>query len=86
MDVECDKEIFGAQPFLAFQSFDDVMYHDNFSYGNDGLNYFYVFDEHSIPIRMIKKIGIATNDKTGNSTVCRVHVDKNMKIETKYIK
>ena len=83
--VECSKELFSAQPFLALQTYDDVMFHDNFSFGDSKLKFFYTFDEHSIPLQMIKKIGIAANDSNGNSTICRVDLREDIKIEFNYI-
>jgi hypothetical protein len=35
---------------------------------------------------MIKRIGIATNDKTGNSTICRVDLEDELKITVRYIR
>jgi len=85
LNVECSKELFSAQPFLALQTYDDTMYHDNFSFGENNLKFFYTFDDHSIPMQMIKKIGIAANDNNGNSTICRVDLRGDIKIEFNYI-
>jgi hypothetical protein len=85
LDVICDKEIFSSQPFLAIQTFDDVMYHDNFCFGDKRNKYFYVFDEHSIPIQMVKRIGIAANDSFGNTTVYRIDLSNGFELKKNYI-
>jgi hypothetical protein len=69
--VRSDRELFGAQPFLAFKTTDGRYFHDNFSMLSIG-EWLYVFDQYTVPIRAVESIGIAAHDKLGNPTVARL--------------
>ena len=63
--VKTDGEIFGPQPFLAIETKDFKFIHDNFDFYEPNKEWHYYFDEWTIPIHGVKRIGVATNDSTG---------------------
>ena len=61
---------FGPQPYLAIKTKDGEYYHDNFDYMDHSSQKFnYTFDDYTIPLNNIEKIGVASNDKFGNQVV-----------------
>lgn len=76
LTIKCNKSIFGAQPFLTFKTHLNEIYHDNFSFGKDDSLFHYSFDSHSVPIEMLKKIGVGVNDSCGNSSVLLIDLKK----------
>lgn len=73
LDVELNGEFFGAQPFLALRSRDGGLYHDNFCLTQNPNQFFYVFDEDSLPLGELAEAGVAINARNGSTTVviCR---------------
>jgi len=68
---EKNGTIFGPQPFLAIQTKSGRFIHDNFDFGlnlsNKKRDWSYFFDNNTVPKIDLKKIGIAANDKFGNT-------------------
>jgi len=62
-------EPFGPQPYLAIKSITGQYFHDNFDFGNFKRDYYYSFDRNTIEPQKVEKIGIASNDKYGNSHI-----------------
>lgn len=62
-------KVFGPQPFLAIETISNRFIHDNLDFSIDGDNWSYAFHSDTLPLSDVKKIGIATNDKVGNSFV-----------------
>lgn len=63
-------ETFGPQPYLAIKTKDGRYFHDNFDYmDHSSQNFSYTFDDYTIPLADIAKLGIASNDKFGNQFV-----------------
>lgn len=62
-------EIFGPQPYLAIKTKRGEYFHDNFDFGEFKKEYFYTFDRYTIPIEKVKEIGVAANDKYGNTCI-----------------
>ena len=60
---------FGPQPYLAIKSISGQYFHDNFDFGDYKRDYYYTFDRVTIEPEKVKKIGIASNDKYGNSFI-----------------
>ena len=81
--VNTNKRLFGSQPFLAIKTYDERYLHDNFCFGEDDYSFFYQFDKDSIPVEVVEKVGIASNDMTGNSTVYVLDI-KNDNLLKKY--
>ena len=62
-------EVFGPQPFLAIETVSRKFIHDNLDFSPDGKQWFYAFHSDTLPLSDVRKIGIATNDKVGNTFV-----------------
>jgi hypothetical protein len=66
-------DVFGPQPFLAIQTKNNRFIHDNLDFGlnssNKNREWFYTFDNNTVPKIDLKKIGVAANDKFGNTFV-----------------
>ena len=69
LNFESDREIFGPQPYFAIKVKGTRYLHDNVDMHRPFQKWSYTFDEHSIPLRDVEKIGIAVNDSSGNTTV-----------------
>ena len=82
LDISTDQgEVFGPQPFLAIQTKDNIFYNDNLDFSSKKGLWHYAFHSDTINIENIKSIGIAANDKLGNTFVKRFKIVKNIKIE-----
>lgn len=66
--IKADKAIWGPQPYFCFKTKDKRYIHENLDYQAD-LEWSYVFDEDTIKLDQIEKIGIATHDNYGNTSV-----------------
>ena len=69
LNIELDHAFFGSQPYLAIRGRNGELYHDNFCLTQSPLQYFYMFDDDSIPADEVAQIGVAVNDVSGNTTV-----------------
>jgi hypothetical protein len=69
LTVRSDTPTFGPQPFLALKTVTDQYYHDNFNFQVPNREWTYVFERGTLPLRAIEKIGVATNNATGVTTV-----------------
>ena len=74
LQIQADKRIFGPQPYLAFKTVEGNYLHDNVDIHQPFRHWSYTFDEHSIPLSCIEKIGVAVNDTSGNTTVANFNV------------
>lgn len=75
LNIVCKNgEFFGPQPYLAIKTISGDYYHDNLDFGTFKKNYFYTFDRYTLPLTLIDKIGLASNDKYGNSVIIIVDV------------
>jgi hypothetical protein len=72
--IKSDRELFGPQPFLAFQTKTGQYYHDNFSRVNER-EWFYEFDSYTIPMHGVAKIGVAAHDIYGSLTIVNMNLD-----------
>ena len=66
--IKSSKKTFGPQPFLALKV-NNKYYHDNLDIIDPFYKWNYTFDENNFSLDRIEKIGIATNDSLGNTTV-----------------
>ena len=62
-------KVFGPQPFLAVKTKSGRFIHDNLDFDTSLTKWSYTFDYDSIRKEDIDTIGIATNDKYGNTFV-----------------
>ena len=67
--VRTNTPTFGIQPFFCLKTTTDRFLHDNLDCQTPFSEWTYVFDEHSIPLSQVAKIGLAANDSTGNVAV-----------------
>ena len=58
-------KLFGSQPFLAIESKKNRYFHDNFDLIKIGKQWRYIFDEQTLPLNQIKKIGVGSAGKYG---------------------
>jgi hypothetical protein len=69
-----EGEIFGPQPFLAIKSKDGRFFHDNLDIKLPGQIWTYVFDDQTLPISAISKVGVGTAGRFGGYCVACVDV------------
>lgn len=68
--VETRKgRVFGPQPFLAIRTKSGKFVHDNFNFDTSLTKWSYTFDHNSIHPEDVSAIGVAANDKYGNTFV-----------------
>ena len=84
LNINSSQPIFGPQPFLALKSTKGVYYHDNLDFQIPKKKWTYTFDEETLPLKEIEKIGVAANNSYGNTTVSNLDVLKN-KFSTTYL-
>ena len=75
--IKSDSEVWGTQPFLALKTIAGRYVRDDFI-NDDGNQWTYAFDGHTIELNALSHIGIACNDDIGNTTVsvCDVQGDR----------
>lgn len=70
LKVETVKgKVFGPQPFLAVKTRSERFIHDNFDFDTSLTKWTYTFDYDSIHANDVSTIGVAANDKYGNTFV-----------------
>jgi len=62
-------EVFGPQPFLAVKTRTGKFVHDNFDFDTSLRKWSYTFDYDSIHADDISALGVASNDKYGNTFI-----------------
>ncbi len=72
LHVTASSDSFGPQPFLAIKTKDNRYYMDNFDFQIPRRYWTYTFDEHSIMIDNIEKIGVASNSAQGETQSIKV--------------
>ena len=71
LDISSDKPLWGPQPFFCFSTWSGQYFHDNLD-KHTATQWSYYFDWQSIDRRAISKIGVASNDDYGNTTISRL--------------
>lgn len=66
--ITADKAIWGPQPYFCFKTKDKRYIHENLDY-HGGLEWSYVFDDDTINLNQIEKLGVATHDNYGNTSI-----------------
>lgn len=74
LEIRAERLLWGPQPFFCFSTWTGHYYHDNLDQHSE-LEWSYVFDWQSVDRRAISRIGIASNDDYGNTTVMRLDMD-----------
>jgi len=65
-------EPFGPQPYLAIKTKSGDYIHDNLDFGEFKKQYYYTFDIHTILLKNVEQLKIASNDKFGNQCIIKV--------------
>jgi len=73
--------VFGPQPYLAIETKSRRFLHDNFDFSCEGNTWYYAFHSDTLPIEDVMTLGVAANDKFGNTCICRMK-EKNGKLES----
>lgn len=71
-----EGEIFGSQPFLALKGRDGRVFHDNFDIQTPDKTWTYIFDEQTINISALSKIGAGTAGRYGGYDVALMDLDQ----------
>ena len=66
-------EVFGPQPFLSIKTRSRRFIYDNFDVIGNGC-WGYAFHGDTLPLEDVEQIGIAANDRFGNSSICRLNL------------
>ena len=74
LDITSDKKLWGPQPFFCFSTWSGQYFHDNLDQHSD-TEWSYFFDWQSLDRRAIARIGIASNDDFGNTTIMRLDME-----------
>ena len=69
-------DVFGPQPFLAIKTKKGRYINDNFDFSSNKKVWHYAFHSDTIPIKDISTIGIAANDKLGNTCIKKIQFNK----------
>ncbi|NTS75360.1 hypothetical protein HR060_00660 [Catenovulum sp. SM1970] len=77
LNVSSNHPVFGPQPFLAIKTKDGQYIHDNFDFDKPFNQWKYTFDDCTVKKSDIEKVGVAANDKYGNSQVCLIDFTTN---------
>ena len=67
-------EIFGPQPFLALKTKTGMYFHDNLDVIEPGKTWSFIFDEQTLCIEYISKIGVGTAGKYGKYSVSLIEL------------
>lgn len=74
LHVDSSADTFGPQPFLAIKTKDGRYFMDNFDFQVPRRSWTYTFDEHSIQLGAVDKIGIASNSRCGTKCIRMMEV------------
>ncbi|HEF7931707.1 hypothetical protein [Campylobacter jejuni] len=66
--VKSNSNIFGPQPFLAIKTYENKYYHSNFDFYASN-HWTFNFDENTLDINAVHKVGIAANTNSGVTEV-----------------
>lgn len=74
LTVSSDEPVFGPQPFLAVKTVTKSYYHDDLDFQIPKHRWTYVFDEATLPLKAVEKIGVAANNAYGITSVAVLDV------------
>ena len=84
LEIISDKDIFGTQPYLAIKTKNKDYFHDNLDFQIPKRRWTYTFDEETLKLEQIEKIGLAVNSPSGETTVSNIDINSG-KNETTYL-
>jgi hypothetical protein len=64
-------QVFGPQPFLAIETLGRRFFHDNFDFDPNGTSWHYAFNESTVPLEDVARIGVGAAGKGGHVSVKR---------------
>ena len=76
LNINSDESIFGSQPFFALKTVSGEYFHDNLDFQIPKRKWTYTFDEETLPLKSIDKIGVAANNSFGITTISNFNVKK----------
>lgn len=71
--IECDKDLFGSQPWFCFKTRDNRYLWDNLDWLEPRV-WRYMFDDYTMPLSLVGRVGAGSADKAGNVGVCRADI------------
>ena len=71
-------QVFGPQPFLAIKTKNGRFIHDNLDFTSRKKIWNYAFYENTIPIEDVLLVGVAANDRLGNTFIKKFKIQKNL--------
>ena len=74
LSIKSSEKTFGPQPFFAFKTLTKQYFHDNLYFQVPFKEWTYTFDEETMPIEAIDKIGIASNNSYGITSVINLDI------------
>ncbi len=74
LSINSSEKTFGPQPFFAFKTLTKQYFHDNLDFQVPFKEWTYTFDEETMPIEAIDKIGIASNNSYGITSVINLDI------------
>lgn len=77
LTVKTNQKTFGPQPFLALKTKGKKVFHENFDIIKPFHHWSYIFDENSIPMRLLDTIGIAAINSYGSIVIKKITISTN---------
>ncbi len=84
LTIHSDVPIFGPQPFLALKTVTKSYIHDDLDFQIPRLKWTYVFDDATLPLAAIEKIGVAANNMYGITSVAVLDVATGAMVHTNW--
>ncbi len=78
LNIKSSQDTFGPQPFFAFKTVTNEYFHDNLDFQVPFKEWSYTFDNETMPINAIEKIGVATNNSYGITSVSNMKISQNL--------
>ena len=84
LEINSSGEIFGPQPYLAIKTRDQNYHHDNLDFQIPKRKWTYTFDEETLQLNEVEKIGVAANNSYGITSISIFDVMKG-KVSHKFL-
>lgn len=77
LEIETSEETFGPQPYFTFKTIDGQYHYDNLDFQIPKKKWSYTFDKETLLLNKIRTIGVASNNKSGNTSISLLNVNSN---------
>ena len=77
LNIKSSEKTFGPQPFFAIKTNTNQYFHDNLDFQIPFREWTYTFDEETLPVNAVEKIGVASNNSYGITSVTTLDVNSN---------